>query len=112
VVTAAAAIALGCAAATQGCAPRHNAYASHRSPGPAFEFRNDLPQTVGVYARRGGGDGEVFLRFVEPARVDTISLRGFRIGQTVRLRAVTVSGDQSFDRDELVVENAAAWRIP
>ncbi len=104
--------ALAWAAGAAGCAPHQNAYASHRLRSPTLELRNDLQQAVSVFGRHGAGGGEVFLGFVEAAAVDTISLRGFRPGQPVRLRAVTVSGDRRFDRDEFVVGNAAAWRVP
>jgi hypothetical protein len=103
---------VGCAAAGVSCAHGADAFAGPARGAPALEFRYEGRQAVGVYARQASGYGEVFLRFVAPGAVDTIPLRGFRHGHTLRLRAVTVSGDRSFEADELVVQNGAAWRVP
>jgi hypothetical protein len=102
---------VGSAAAVTGCTALRAALAGGTGNGSELELRNDLAQAVNVYVRRVNASGEVFLRLVDAGAVDTVRLRGIPRGQTIRLRATTVSGDRTVEQDTLVVERTSSWHL-
>jgi hypothetical protein len=99
-----------CASTLAACAALQAAFGKAADV-PELELRNDLAQAVNVYLQNENGRGEVFLRLVDAGAVDTIRLRGLPLGRTIRLRATTVSGAQTVERESLVVGRTSAWHV-
>jgi hypothetical protein len=76
----------------------------------SVQVSNKLAQAVNVYVVSNGND--TFLRQV-PANSDaTIPVQGFTPGSTVGLKAVTVDGARTYQRQNVVLNGTYVFPLP
>lgn len=99
--------------AASACAARQVEVSTGAEPVAAasLQFTNNLPQAVNVYLRSGTGS-ELFVRQVAGRSTETIPVRGVRDGASVQLRIAPVDGSQAYTRENVVVGQGTAVRVP
>jgi hypothetical protein len=107
------------AAGVQGCRSRQvevrTAPPSTQS-GVSVQVTNGLPQAVNVWVSLSGTD--TFLRQVPAAAsptnptVMTIPVQGFAPGSSVTLKAVTLDGVRTFQRQNVVLTGTVTFQLP
>jgi hypothetical protein len=105
---------LGAALLIAGCRPRtvevRTAPQQTQQTQLAVEVRNSLQQGVNVYASVGGTD--TFLRQVAAGATVSIPLQGFAAGQSISLKAVTVDGVRTYQRQNVVLSGTYVFPLP
>ena len=76
----------------------------------SVEVNNKLTQAVNVYVSMGGTD--TFLRQVTAGSTTTIPVQGFAPGSTVTLKAVTVDGVRTYQRQNVVLTGTVTFPLP
>ena len=76
----------------------------------AVQVTNNLTQGVNVYVTVGGTD--TFLRQVAASSSATIPVQGFAPGSTVSLKAVTVDGTRTYQRQNVVLSGTYVFPLP
>lgn len=76
----------------------------------AVQVANKLPQGVNVYVSLGGTD--TFLRQVGANETVTIPIQGFAGGSSVTLKAVTVDGVRTYQRQNVVLNGTYVFPLP
>lgn len=76
----------------------------------AVQVTNNLTQGVNVYVVFGGA--ETFLRQVGAGSSTTIPAQGFPPGSSVTLKAVTVDGARTYQRQNVVLTGTVAFPLP
>ena len=76
----------------------------------AVQVTNNLTQGVNVYVSLGGTD--TFLRQVAANSSATIPVQGFAPGSTVSLKAVTVDGVRTYQRQNVVLNGTYVFPLP
>jgi hypothetical protein len=76
----------------------------------AVQVTNGLTQGVNVYVTLGGTD--TFLRQVAANSSATIPVQGFAPGSTVSLKAVTVDGTRTYNRQNVVLNGTYVFPLP
>lgn len=101
------------AVAASACAARQVEVGTGAEPVAAasLQFTNNLSQAVNVYLRSGTGS-EVFVRQVPGRSTETVPVRGVRDGASVQLRIAPVDGSQAYTRENVVVGQGTAVRVP
>jgi hypothetical protein len=77
-----------------------------------IQVTNDLAQAVNVYVRPTASAGEIFVRQVAGRTSETVAVRGVAPGTAVTLRAAQVDGSVSYTRENVVLAQGFAWRLP
>jgi len=83
------------------------------SPQPSqvsVQVANSLAQGVNVYVNLGGAD--TFLRQVAANTTVTIPVQGFAAGSSVTLKAVTVDGVRTYQRQNVVLNGTYVFPLP
>ena len=76
----------------------------------SVQVQNNLTQAVNVYVVLG--QTETFLRQVNAKSTATIPAQGFATGSTVTLKAVTVDGARTYQRQNVVLSGTVNWPLP
>lgn len=76
----------------------------------SVQVQNNLSQAVNVYVVLG--QTETFLRQVNANSSATIPAQGFATGSTVTLKAVTVDGARTYQRQNVVLSGTVTWPLP
>ena len=76
----------------------------------SVEVKNGVAQAVNVYINVGGTD--TFLRQVAANSSATIPVQGFAAGSTVGLKAVTVDGQKTYSRSNVVLNGTYVFPLP
>ena len=76
----------------------------------ALHVTNNLSQAVKVYVVSGASD--IFVKQVGSNSVEHIPVAGVAAGSTVNLRAVTVNGQQTYTKNNVVLSSMYEWRLP
>jgi hypothetical protein len=100
------------AVAICGCTPRQVEVrtAPAQQSGVAVQVKNDVNQAVNVYITLNGTD--TFLRQVGANSSATIPVQGFASGSTVGLKAVTVDGQHTYSRSNVVLSGTYVFPLP
>ena len=100
--------------AGQGCRPRQvevrTAPAAQQTTQVAVQVNNNLTQAVNVYVSLSGTD--TFLRQVGANTSATIPVQGFAPGSSVTLKAVTVDGVRTYQRQNVVLSGTYVFPLP
>jgi hypothetical protein len=105
-------IALGLLIALSACGPRQVEVRT-AAPAPAesaLQVTNNLTQAVNVYVTYNGSDQ--FVQQVKPATSLRLPVRGIPAGSTVSLKAVTVDGTRTYDRQNVVLNGTYLLTVP
>lgn len=84
--------------------------ASAQQSGVSVQVNNNLAQAVNVYVVASGTD--TFLRQVGANASVTIPVQGFAAGTTVGLKAVTVDGARTYQRQSVVLNGTYVFPLP
>jgi homoserine dehydrogenase len=76
----------------------------------AVQVNNNLTQAVNVYVNLNGTD--TFLRQVGGSSSATIPVQGFAAGSSVTLKAVTVDGVRTYQRQNVVLTGTVTFPLP
>ena len=76
----------------------------------AVQVNNNLTQAVNVYVNLNGTD--TFLRQVGGSSSATIPVQGFATGSSVTLKAVTVDGVRTYQRQNVVLTGTVTFPLP
>jgi hypothetical protein len=76
----------------------------------SVQVNNNLAQAVNVYAVMGGN--ETFLRQVAAKSSATLPVQGLPAGSSVTLKAVTVDGVRTFQRQNVVLNGTYVFPLP
>jgi len=76
----------------------------------SVQVTNNLTQAVNVYVVASGTD--TFLRQVAAKASVTIPVQGFAAGTTVGLKAVTVDGARTYQRQNVVLNGTYVFPLP
>ena len=76
----------------------------------SVQVNNNLTQAVNVYVTLSGTD--TFLRQVGASSSATIPVQGFAPGATVTLKAVTVDGVRTYQRQNVVLTGTVTFPLP
>ena len=76
----------------------------------SVQVNNNLTQAVNVYVSLNGTD--TFLRQVGGSSSATIPVQGFAPGVTVTLKAVTVDGVRTYQRQNIVLSGTVTFPLP
>ena len=76
----------------------------------SVQVQNNLSQAVNVYVVLS--QTETFLRQVNASSSATIPVQGFAPGSTVTLKAVTVDGARTYQRQNVVLSGTVTWPLP
>ena len=76
----------------------------------SVQVNNNLAQAVNVYVVASGTD--TFLRQVGANASATIPVQGFAAGTTVGLKAVTVDGARTYQRQSVVLSGTYVFPLP
>lgn len=76
----------------------------------SVQVNNNLAQAVNVYVVASGTD--TFLRQVGANASVTIPVQGFAAGTTVGLKAVTVDGARTYQRQSVVLSGTYVFPLP
>jgi hypothetical protein len=76
----------------------------------AVQVTNNLAQAVNVYVTANGTD--TFLRQVAANTSQTIPVQGFASGASVALKAVTVDGARTYQRQNVVLTGTYVFPLP
>jgi hypothetical protein len=87
-------------------APPQNQQAAQVS----VQVNNTLTQAVNVYINLNGTD--TFLRQVGGSSTATIPVQGFATGSSVTLKAVTVDGVKTYQRQNVVLTGTVNFPLP
>jgi hypothetical protein len=95
-----------------GCTPRQVEVrtAPTQQSAVAVQVKNDVNQAVNVYVTLNGTD--TFLRQVGANSSATIPVQGFAPGSTVGLKAVTVDGQRTYSRSNVVLSGTYVFPLP
>jgi hypothetical protein len=74
------------------------------------QVNNTLTQAVNVYVNLNGTD--TFLRQVAGGSSATIPVQGFATGSSVTLKAVTVDGVRTYQRQNVVLTGTVTFPLP
>ena len=76
----------------------------------ALHLTNNLSQAVNVYVVSGSSD--IFVKQVGSNSVEHIPVSGVAAGSTVNLRAVTVDGTRTYNKNNVTLSSMYEWRLP
>jgi hypothetical protein len=76
----------------------------------SVQVNNNLTQAVNVYVSLNGTD--TFLRQVAGGSSSTIPVQGFATGSSVTLKAVTVDGVRTYQRQNVVLTGTVTFPLP
>lgn len=76
----------------------------------SVQVNNNLTQAVNVYINLNGTD--TFLRQVGGSSSATIPVQGFATGSSVTLKAVTVDGARTYQRQNVVLTGTVTFPLP
>lgn len=76
----------------------------------SVQVNNNLSQAVNVYVSASGTD--TFLRQVAANTSATLPVQGFAAGASVTLKAVTVDGVRTFQRQNVVLSTKYVFALP
>lgn len=76
----------------------------------SVEVKNNLSQAVNVYVVFGGND--TFLRQVGANSSVTLPVQGIPSGSSVTLKAVTVDGARTYQKQNVVLTGTLAFPLP
>ena len=76
----------------------------------AVQVNNNLTQAVNVYVVLSGT--ETFLRQVNASSSTSIPVQGFAPGSSVTLKAVTVDGVRTYQRQNVVLTGTVVFPLP
>lgn len=76
----------------------------------SIRMSNNLSQPVNVYVVNGAT--EIFVRQIAAGATEDLPVRGVTSGTTVRLRATTVDGTNTYTKDGVVLTGAYRWQVP
>lgn len=76
----------------------------------AVQVNNNLSQAVNVYVSLSGT--ETFLRQVAASSSATIPVQGFAPGSSVTLKAVTLDGVRTYQRQNVVLSGTVTFPLP
>jgi hypothetical protein len=76
----------------------------------SVQVNNNLTQAVNVYVNLNGTD--TFLRQVGGSSSATIPVQGFPAGSSVTLKAVTVDGVRTYQRQNVVLTGTVTFPLP
>ena len=76
----------------------------------SVQVTNNLAQAVNVYVTANGTD--TFLRQVAANKSETIPVQGFASGTSVALKAVTVDGARTYQRQNVVLTGTYVFPLP
>ncbi len=76
----------------------------------SVQVNNTLAQAVNVYVTLNGTD--TFLRQVAGGSTATIPVQGFAAGSSVTLKAVTVDGVRTYQRQNVVLTGTVTFPLP
>ncbi|MGI8620080.1 MAG: hypothetical protein ACR2L6_13480 [Gemmatimonadaceae bacterium] len=102
------------ATAAAGCGPRQvqvETGTSTSSREVALRVTNNLSQAVNVYIS-GGGTSDVFVKQIGANSSEWVPVQGFSAGAIVTLRARTVDGVRTYQKDNVMLESMYEWRVP
>jgi hypothetical protein len=109
-----AAVAALVATCLTACGPRKVEVGTEPSTAAAealsIRMSNNLSQPVNVYVVNGAT--EIFVRQVAAGATEDLPVRGVTSGTTVRLRATTVDGTNTYSKDDVVLTGTYRWQVP
>ena len=76
----------------------------------SVQVNNNLAQAVNVYVAQNGA--ETFLRQVAANSSATLPVQGFAAGSSVTLKAVTVDGARTYQRQNVVLSGKYVFPLP
>ena len=108
------ALAVFLAACLSACGPRKVEVGTAPSTAAvealSIRMSNNLSQPVNVYVVNGAT--EIFVRQVAAGATEDLPVRGVTSGATVRLRATTVDGTNTYTKDDVVLTGTYRWQVP
>lgn len=101
------------ATAVLGCGPRQVQVetGTPTTNEVALRVTNNLSQAVNVYIS-GGSTTDVFVKQIGANSSEWVPVQGFSKGSLVTLRARTVDGTRTYQKDSVVLEAMYDWRVP